>query len=828
MTAQEAYILAKAYTNKSIEGAGSLKGAACQIKSIEAITGGHRITFEWEDNDGEVSTDTMDVMDGADGNDGVGISSITYKETDAHGNYVYTVTLTDTNTYDIICPKGAQGETGATGETGNGIASIVKTSTAGLVDTYTITYTNGQTTTFTVTNGESITVDSAMSGSSTNPVQNKVITEALALKQNATDSNLQTTDDTIVGAINEHEGDIGSLKSGLTTLDNEVNGDATTYPYADVITIEDAVPSNLADCSVKIEPVQDLHGQSAPYVGGAGKNKAYVNINSGETSLTEIKDNDNNVIGVNADVGAAGVVITVKMATVSIENGKTYTLSGSPNDKGNNTYRLDVRTQVQGQLYNNWNEIDNPTITATEDVTLDIYLRIAANYAVNNLVFRPQIEEGSTATTFAPYTNICPISGHTEASVQRDGVNLFNKATAVNNKTVGNDGAEKADSGCFCSDYIPIKTNNTYYLSNVFGENWANAGCLYDSSKTFIRKFTISGSGSAVSGSYTVSDTNAAYIRINGMLTSIDEVQVELGSSATDYEPFKGKTYTIALGDTYYKGLLDVDTGVFTSYNVKRLLNDPDKWISTSGNIVYKYNEEFTDRKQYASDSYAGVFTSFISIDPSSQYTGRWQASDSNYFGIRDDNSLITLEQLKTRASAGDLSICYELATPFTVQLTPQQIQLLKGQNTLTASTGQISVTVNGVSGSIGAVQEQVNELASASGGSSIEYSTTEREIGEYFGKKLYEKSYILFANGAAQYPVTNNEYQIGMTGYDDVFIGGVIGVRSDAGDVYVDSGTSGAEVIVVFNKTDGSIYFTSGHAYTSFIAVVRYTKQTV
>lgn len=43
---------------------------------------------------------------------------------------------------------------GATGDTGNGIASITKTGTSGLVDTYTITYTNGNTSTFTVTNGQ--------------------------------------------------------------------------------------------------------------------------------------------------------------------------------------------------------------------------------------------------------------------------------------------------------------------------------------------------------------------------------------------------------------------------------------------------------------------------------------------------------------------------------------------------------------------------------------------------------------------------------------------------------------------------------------------------
>jgi len=53
-------------------------------------------------------------------------------------------------------PQGETGPTGATGATGNGIASITKTSTNGLVDTYTITYTNGNTTTFTVTNGNGI------------------------------------------------------------------------------------------------------------------------------------------------------------------------------------------------------------------------------------------------------------------------------------------------------------------------------------------------------------------------------------------------------------------------------------------------------------------------------------------------------------------------------------------------------------------------------------------------------------------------------------------------------------------------------------------------
>lgn len=49
--------------------------------------------------------------------------------------------------------QGIQGIQGIQGETGNGIVSVTKTATAGLVDTYTILYTDGTTSTFNVTNG---------------------------------------------------------------------------------------------------------------------------------------------------------------------------------------------------------------------------------------------------------------------------------------------------------------------------------------------------------------------------------------------------------------------------------------------------------------------------------------------------------------------------------------------------------------------------------------------------------------------------------------------------------------------------------------------------
>ena len=62
---------------------------------------------------------------------------------------------TNNQYWQLIAEKGntgSTGQTGPTGATGNGIASITKTGTVGLVDTYTITYTNGNTTTPAATN----------------------------------------------------------------------------------------------------------------------------------------------------------------------------------------------------------------------------------------------------------------------------------------------------------------------------------------------------------------------------------------------------------------------------------------------------------------------------------------------------------------------------------------------------------------------------------------------------------------------------------------------------------------------------------------------------
>ena len=96
-------------------------------------------------------TDTGIDANGIKGDTGNGIASITTKK--ENGVTTVTITFTDPEKEPVVFTI-SDGETGATGADGVGVAKVEKTATNGNVDTYTITLTNGKTYTFTVTNGK--------------------------------------------------------------------------------------------------------------------------------------------------------------------------------------------------------------------------------------------------------------------------------------------------------------------------------------------------------------------------------------------------------------------------------------------------------------------------------------------------------------------------------------------------------------------------------------------------------------------------------------------------------------------------------------------------
>ena len=108
------------------------------------------------------------------------------------------------------------------GSDGNSIASIEKTSTVGLVDTYTITLSDGSIGgTFTVTNGTLSSFDDHLDGASTNAVQNKVVKDAIDDLDERISDLEDVTIDTQLDATSENAVQNKAIKNALDNLTAE-------------------------------------------------------------------------------------------------------------------------------------------------------------------------------------------------------------------------------------------------------------------------------------------------------------------------------------------------------------------------------------------------------------------------------------------------------------------------------------------------------------------------------------------------------------------------------------------------------------------------------
>lgn len=146
----------------------------------------------------------------------------------------YTIELSEQGPQGIAGPPGAdgpqgpQGEDGQPGPTGVGIDDIQKTSTAGLVDTYTIYLTDGDSSNFTVTNG----ADATLNGYSTVTL---TASDGLTLTQDGSSidisgSSLETNISGIEALIPSEATSLNQLadKSFVTTLTGDLTSLTTT------------------------------------------------------------------------------------------------------------------------------------------------------------------------------------------------------------------------------------------------------------------------------------------------------------------------------------------------------------------------------------------------------------------------------------------------------------------------------------------------------------------------------------------------------------------------------------------------------------------------
>lgn len=166
-----------------------------------------------------------------------------------------------------------------------------------------------------------------------------------------------------------------------------------------------------------IAPVQDLHGYDNPWPAGGGKNLFnYENTgitftNMGQSGSVFSNTNTDSRTFFNFQFRALNnrtVVVTSNAQSISSTGRKSATITISEPI----THVLIVHNGSQRNLSVTYPFTGQGTFTISFNVT-------AYNpSSVGGLSFKDvQLEAGSTATSYAPYSNICPISGWTAANV---------------------------------------------------------------------------------------------------------------------------------------------------------------------------------------------------------------------------------------------------------------------------------------------------------------------------------------------------------------------------------------------------------------------------
>jgi hypothetical protein len=442
-----------------------------------------------------------------------------------------------------------------------------------------------------------------------------------------------------------------------------------------------------------IEPVQDLHGYDPPWAAGGGRNLldwAKVSVSGyAHYGMTFSKgDAEGTIIITGTLTVSSGSVAPIDYADFSL-SGKGYVfltehisgdsvvvLSGTYGFRTENERAIALSLQgTVGQTY-------------TETIRVSVYAPPAP-------------------TEWSPYENLCPISGHTGAEIEQTGKNLLKLAES-----------EMIKSGWNRAFPITVKAG-TYIIScqNKFGvgSTYGAKVVFVDESDTSIKDISNSynlGNSEFVGVATTITAEEARRIkRIRfdlraGNATYNDivrgNIQLELGSTASDYEPYTGNQISVDWEDeagTVYGGTLDLVSGLLTV----------DRAIVDLGTLAWSYSgtlfmtlaisgiESPPDAntapdcicEAYKTVKYSVLGASDFSytiIYKGSSNVGRLWLKDSRFTDVESFKSFVTGKH-----------ICYKLANPIIYTLTESEIssifETLYGTNNIWSSTGDTEVT---------------------------------------------------------------------------------------------------------------------------------------
>ena len=374
--------------------------------------------------------------------------------------------------------------------------------------------------------------------------------------------------------------DTSNLKVGLadyaTNADYAINSNTVNNHTVDSDVPANAVFTDTTNSDVTIvgNPVQldGLQG-GVPFSEMIVKGKNLLTYPYKETTKTvngiTFTDNGDGTITANGTSTANAAFIMDK--NFGFEKEGNYFLSGCPSGGGLNSFYINWYQNHTGATQKNYNDYGSGIIVPYQHIFSEnnsLAIVIIAGVTVDNLVFRPQLELGDTPTAYEP-----PITGR-ELQVNVCGKNLMkpNKSTVTLNgitATMNDDGSVTLNGTATANTYIFMW--NILYAHNMgVGKIAVNAidgqsistyfmGIDRREGSSYIDRVAQSITNNGI-GEITQEDVEnernfTVWVRVAEGYTCNNLIiypQLELGSTATPYEPYHGAEYTITPNSNPY------------------------------------------------------------------------------------------------------------------------------------------------------------------------------------------------------------------------------------------------------------------------------------
>ena len=542
--------------------------------------------------------------------------------------------------------------------------------------------------------------------------------------------NLNTTDKTVLGAINEVDSNVKQLKQRVDNISNLPDGSTTAdAELADIRVGADGVAYSSAGEAVREQFKGNDKKINLLKEDISTKITKFYASSQGETHLADSdsgKIMDMMLYGKSEQKQYSGknllnatLQTTTKNGVICTANGNgTYTLNGTATKKTEfiiDVFNIDISkkykliaftkersyincfVQLNQSPWTIYGTSTNSQVTITDSENIRLVIAVAKSTTLSNEIIKPMIVDASlypdtTYDDYEPYTGGIPspnpdypqeIKSVVNPAIKICGKNLLDskKFPIILNRAIDtNTGVVyESSSGKYCATekYIPFP-----YGGKIISFNASMSLCAYDKDYKFISAIRY----------HSQAPFGTTYVRFDIKIEDKDKAQIELSESTTTYEPYHEQTVTlpytlnaipvesggnVTIGSQeYIADYVDVERGKLVRMVGECIVDGTEKWRSENSYMIADIsNFNRVDIDNYMTYILCDKYRTSVNTTYDNVIFAR---KGGDGIVIKDTSHQSAVEDWKKYLNNNPCIVHHLLITPTEIDLTSEEISAFK------------------------------------------------------------------------------------------------------------------------------------------------------